>query len=160
MITSCSPILSAILEIRGILRCCLRFIEFYWILDNIIKKCWLSIKYHNYPTQVETWLSGFRMRASWFVHSTLFVVLEIDRLKRVNTMGCEIFGLELKDPKSTYQLLYWYCLWVKEYKQACYHFFTYVTVADWSRPPDYWRYSLKYKPMFILWHYNVGASAV
>ena len=51
---------------------------------------------------------------SWIIHSTLFMVLRIDRLKCVNTMGCEIFGLELTDPKSTYQLLYWYCLRIKD----------------------------------------------
>jgi hypothetical protein len=34
------------------------------------------------------------------------MVLKIDRLKRVNTMRCEIFGLELTVPKSIYQLLY------------------------------------------------------
>ena len=57
------------------------------------------------------------------------MALKIDRFKLVNMMGCEIFGLELTDPKSTYQLLYWYCLRVKKYKQACYHFITYVTVG-------------------------------
>ena len=30
------------------------------------------------------------------------MVLKIDRLKRVNKMGCETFGLELTDPKSTF----------------------------------------------------------